>query len=100
MEPAYASNRILWRPLDRFPILPRPARQCSLRSPPPRPCTSAGDSCSAVLHGWDIVRTTTFRQDAGAGTLRDFVTTMNVHEERLGRIERCVAHSDSPMKAC
>jgi DNA repair protein RadC len=36
-----------------------------------------------VLHGWEIVRTTTSRQDAGPRTLRDFDTIMIVHEASL-----------------
>ncbi len=33
-----------------------------------------------MLHGWEIVRTTTSRQVAGTRTLRDFITIMIVHE--------------------
>jgi DNA repair protein RadC len=33
-----------------------------------------------VLHGWEIVRTTTSRQVAGPRTLRGFITIMIVHE--------------------
>lgn len=36
-----------------------------------------------MLHGWEIVRTTTSRQVAGTRTLRDFVTIMLVHEATL-----------------
>jgi DNA repair protein RadC len=36
-----------------------------------------------VLHGWEIVRTTTSRQVAGPRTLRGFITIMIVHEATL-----------------
>lgn len=36
-----------------------------------------------MLHGWEIVRTTTPRQVAGPRTLRDFATIMLVHEATL-----------------
>ena len=36
-----------------------------------------------MLHGWEIVRTTTSRQVAGPWTLRDFATIMLVHEATL-----------------
>ena len=36
-----------------------------------------------MLQGWEIVRTTTSRQDAGPRTLREFFTIMIVHEAVL-----------------
>lgn len=36
-----------------------------------------------MLHGWEIVRTTTSRQVAGPRTLRGFITIMIVHEATL-----------------
>ena len=36
-----------------------------------------------MLHGWEIVRTTTSRQVAGQRTLRDFAPIMLVHEATL-----------------
>jgi DNA repair protein RadC len=52
----------------RFAAAPRPAR------------TQRSGLCLGVLHGWEIVRTTTSRQVAGPRTLRDFITIMIVHE--------------------
>ncbi len=37
-----------------------------------------------MLHGWEIVRTTTSRQIAGPRTLRGFITIMIVHEAVMG----------------
>ena len=36
-----------------------------------------------MLHGWEIVRTTTPRQVAGTRTQRDFVSIMLIHEAKL-----------------
>src|SRR5947208_1911382 len=71
------------RPID-FPAYH--ARQGSApASPPPRPSAHGGAPglCLGVLHGWEIVRTTTSRQVAGPRTLRDFITIMIVHEATL-----------------
>src|SRR4051812_40175382 len=52
-------------------------------SPPPRPCIGAGDACLVVLKGWEIGRTTTSRQAAGAGTPRDFRLSCRIAKIRL-----------------
>ena len=55
----------------------------TLASTPALRAWRAPGLCQGVLHGWEIVRTTTSRQVAGARTQRDFATIMLVHEAKL-----------------